>query len=235
MSVKERLKSFIKDEGLSVKAFEESINVSNGYVNSISKSIGQKKLELILEKYPNLNLEWLLTGKTPEDIKEPLPPYTEDLGLKQPLIHYAYVVSIKDRAALEDSFYDRVFLEQLEKEKLPNKTSTIKDADYFKVEIKDSAMDDGSKHSLAVGDWGYCKSIGKQYWKNGFTDLNDKIFCFFHNEHGILFRKIIAQNLSTGALTLSAISTNKYAFPDFKIKLSECSFICNVFNVLSEL
>ena len=44
------------------RAFEESIEVSNGYINSISKSIGLDKLETIIEKYPNLNVEWLFTG-----------------------------------------------------------------------------------------------------------------------------------------------------------------------------
>lgn len=63
MSVKERIKEFAKKEKGSVKAFENSINASNGYINSIQKSIGLDKLEAILEKYPNLNLEWLLTGK----------------------------------------------------------------------------------------------------------------------------------------------------------------------------
>jgi hypothetical protein len=63
MSVKDRLKKFVKYSNLTVKAFETSINVSNGYVNNMSKSIGIDKLELVLEKYSNLNLEWLITGK----------------------------------------------------------------------------------------------------------------------------------------------------------------------------
>lgn len=63
MNVKERLKFYIKHIDLSNKAFEKSINVSNGYVNNISKSIGLEILETIIEKYSNLNLEWLITGK----------------------------------------------------------------------------------------------------------------------------------------------------------------------------
>lgn len=69
MSVKERLKKYIKDEGLSVITFEKSINVSNGYVNSISKSIGLDKLNLIIENYPNLNIDWLLTGNKKNVVK----------------------------------------------------------------------------------------------------------------------------------------------------------------------
>ena len=48
---------------MTVSAFEKSIGVANGYVNSISKSIGIDKISLILENYPNLNIEWLLTGR----------------------------------------------------------------------------------------------------------------------------------------------------------------------------
>lgn len=63
MTVKDRIKEFCKSENLSISAFEDTIRVSNGYVNSISKSIGIDKLNTILEIYPNINLEWLLTGK----------------------------------------------------------------------------------------------------------------------------------------------------------------------------
>jgi hypothetical protein len=48
---------------MTVSAFETSISASNGYVNSISRSIGIDKLVLIIEKYPNLDILWLLTGK----------------------------------------------------------------------------------------------------------------------------------------------------------------------------
>lgn len=73
MSVKDRLKEFVKSMNLTIRDFEISINASNGYVNSISKGIGADKLEMILEKYPNLNTEWLLTGvgnPLKEDVSE---------------------------------------------------------------------------------------------------------------------------------------------------------------------
>lgn len=63
MSVKERIKEFCKAEGIPVSAFESSIGASNGYVNAISKSIGIDRLNTLVEKYSNINIEWLLTGK----------------------------------------------------------------------------------------------------------------------------------------------------------------------------
>ena len=65
MTIKDRIKAFCKEEGITVTAFENSINVSNGYVNAISKNVGPDKLEAIVEKYSKINLEWLLTGRGP--------------------------------------------------------------------------------------------------------------------------------------------------------------------------
>lgn len=61
--VKDRVKAYCESEKITISSFERSIGVANGYVNSISRSIGIDKLTTIVEKYPNLNLEWLLVGK----------------------------------------------------------------------------------------------------------------------------------------------------------------------------
>ena len=63
MSTKERLKKYIKYLNIPISAFEKSIGVGNAYVNSISQSIQPDKLLLIVEKYPDLNIEWLIIGK----------------------------------------------------------------------------------------------------------------------------------------------------------------------------
>ncbi len=63
MSVKNRLKEFAEYQKMTISSFEKSIDVSNGYVNSISKSIGLDKIDKIVEKYSNISLDWLLTGK----------------------------------------------------------------------------------------------------------------------------------------------------------------------------
>ena len=82
MSTKERLKSYCKSVGLTVKEFEVSIGASNGYVNSISKGIGEDKLSIIIEKFPNLSIEWLLTGKG-KMLKEEVVTEVEDSYYKE--------------------------------------------------------------------------------------------------------------------------------------------------------
>lgn len=61
-AVKDRIKAFIVYKGMSVRAFERSCNLSNGYVGSIEQTIMPNKLSIISRQYPELNTAWLLTG-----------------------------------------------------------------------------------------------------------------------------------------------------------------------------
>lgn len=98
MSVKDRIKLFIKYLEISVSTFEKSLGFSNGYVNSISKGIGKDKLNLILEKYSILNAEWLILGsgemlKTNNNfVEEPLAIYKKET--KEKLIPLVDVYAI---------------------------------------------------------------------------------------------------------------------------------------------
>lgn len=63
MSVRDRLKAYLKHKKISQGAFAESIGASAGYVNAISKGIGSDKMPIIRAAYPDLNIDWLLTGE----------------------------------------------------------------------------------------------------------------------------------------------------------------------------
>lgn len=62
-TIKQRIIQFIKAKKLSQKRFEETVGLSNGFVNNIVKSIGAEKLFKISAAFPELNTEWLLTGE----------------------------------------------------------------------------------------------------------------------------------------------------------------------------
>lgn len=62
MNIKERFDSFIAYKGLSRRKFQEKIEVSNSYIQNISKGVSNKVLNSISIHYPELNREWLLTG-----------------------------------------------------------------------------------------------------------------------------------------------------------------------------
>lgn len=65
-SFSERLSFFIKQKNLTVAEFERSCGLSRSVIHSAIKNIGaigSDKLSKIFATYPELNTEWLLTGK----------------------------------------------------------------------------------------------------------------------------------------------------------------------------
>lgn len=63
MTTKDRTLSFIAYKGLSVKRFEEMCGLSNGYVNSMRSGYGSGKLAGVLAAFPELSMNWLVSGE----------------------------------------------------------------------------------------------------------------------------------------------------------------------------
>lgn len=61
-SIKARTLTFIRSIGSNPNRFQETIGVSSNYFNSV-KNIGADKISKIIEEYPQVNPEWLLTGR----------------------------------------------------------------------------------------------------------------------------------------------------------------------------
>lgn len=61
--IKDRLKDYLKSIGLSVYQLEIDCGFSRGYFNSTKFNIPTKKIDVILERLPDLNKTWLLTGE----------------------------------------------------------------------------------------------------------------------------------------------------------------------------
>ena len=79
---KERLKMFISSTNLTNAAFEKSLGLSNGYINSMRKGLGYDKLEQISNSYTDLNMGWLLTGEG-EMLKTSSAPATTDVDVSK--------------------------------------------------------------------------------------------------------------------------------------------------------
>ena len=60
---KERLEHFIAAMGYSVREFERAIGVSNGTVRHITDALSANLKEKISANFPQLNMNWLLTGE----------------------------------------------------------------------------------------------------------------------------------------------------------------------------
>lgn len=68
----ERLAKFIELQGVSVRSFEKSISASDGMIRRAianKTDIQAKWLTAIADKYPHINIEWLVTGKGSSMVK----------------------------------------------------------------------------------------------------------------------------------------------------------------------
>lgn len=93
MNLKERLLLFLDNKNLSQGKFEKETDVSNGFVNNIGDGITTTSLLKILNKFPDLNATWLLTGNGEMLINEksgtePAPDYL--LTLKNKIDQIAF-------------------------------------------------------------------------------------------------------------------------------------------------
>ena len=63
MDTKNRLKLFVKEKGYGRNKFEELIGISIGYLSTKNETINSEVIEKTKTFFPDLNLDWLITGK----------------------------------------------------------------------------------------------------------------------------------------------------------------------------
>ena len=61
-NVKDRLLLFLKNKRINNSEFGRMFDVSTAYVSSIRKSISPEMLDKLRSRFPELSIEWLLTG-----------------------------------------------------------------------------------------------------------------------------------------------------------------------------
>ncbi len=61
--VRSRLMEYLDKMGISQARFANRVGVSRGYVNSMTGNITQETSDKIKTAYPNLNMDWLVTGR----------------------------------------------------------------------------------------------------------------------------------------------------------------------------
>lgn len=62
MTTKDRLKEFLSSQKIGRNRFEEQLGISIGYMSSKATTITSDVIEKTILAYPDLNLDWLITG-----------------------------------------------------------------------------------------------------------------------------------------------------------------------------
>lgn len=61
MEIKDRIIQIIEELGVKTASFEKAIGVANSYLRNV-KSVSAETCKSIVEVYPQISLEWLITG-----------------------------------------------------------------------------------------------------------------------------------------------------------------------------
>ena len=80
--IKERILQYLDSKGLSKYSFYKKTTISNGSLDK-KGTIGADKCELINYEYPDINLEWLITGKGNMLKSQSFPMKTDKLEAQQ--------------------------------------------------------------------------------------------------------------------------------------------------------
>lgn len=97
MDVKERLKLFVKHTRQGQGAFEEAVGIGNGTINNAKNGFSSSTLTKIIDKYPELNMYWLLNEVGPMILPD----------------EYINVITGKIKSSRED--YEKLYFELIDK------------------------------------------------------------------------------------------------------------------------
>lgn len=62
-NVRDRLRTFIASQNMSVRRFEVLCGFPNSFVSNMKRTTSPARLEIISAKFPELNISWLMTGQ----------------------------------------------------------------------------------------------------------------------------------------------------------------------------
>lgn len=214
---KDRLKAFIKSRGIGQTKFEENTGISRGYVSKIKESIGTPILSKITKTYPELNTEWLISGKGDmiNTSEATIPTISSIMNVK--------LVGQYAQAGYLCGYNDPEYMDSLPT--IPFAVDSEHKGNYICFEVKGDSMDDGSKHSYEQGDIVLCREVNQEYWKSRLHYNHWNAFVIVHQTDGILIKQIISHNVEKGFITIHSFND---LYPDREIDLREIKAIYNV-------
>lgn len=217
-TINERIERIVRYCEKTRKEFAEKVGKSNQWVTNITSNdypVGKKTIQAIIDVYPNINPNWILTGegsmlikpdKNIEEVREIDPEYINvELVSK-----YAY-------AGYLTGYGDTEYLEMLPKVKVI--VEKMVHGNYKCFEVKGDSMVDGSFESWLDGDIVLGREVKRELWLPK-LHINKCDFIIVHKD-GILLKRIIYQDNNNGTITIHSLNPDKSAYPDEKIYLND--------------
>jgi hypothetical protein len=212
MNTKERLRQFVKYKGMGRNRFEEFVGISSGYISTKSPSVGSEIIEKIVHFYPDLNIEWLVTGNG-EMIKNPFRNESETFNYRS--LVYAPLIGRHVQAEYLDHQDNKPYIDAL-----PVFPVIVEHQGKGAVcfEMRDDSMNDGTVNSYMPGDILICQEITHRLSRQKLYFNTLQTFVIVHREDGILVKQITIYDGEKGEITVHSLNP---LYEDRPIRLND--------------
>lgn len=225
MNINERIK-YIADELYkgNVNEMCKAIGVKQATIsNIVGGRLSKPSFEVInaFVNNSNINSAWLITGEG-DMIKSP----SNGTPINDVKIKMIPLVSQYAQAGYLCGFGDMQYIGALPT--IPTVVDHEPHGNYIAFEVKGDSMYDGTDESLNEGDILVCREVDKIYWNNK-LHINKWDFVVVHKEEGVLVKRIVDHDVSTGLIKLHSLNS---FYPDFTLHLKDISQLFNVVQIV---
>lgn len=246
-SVKQRLMEFINYKNISIRSFENTCGLSNGYMKSLRKSPTAEKLRMILDVYPELNERWVTTGAglMTKDSKLPsnaIPSMeveefeyagenkndgiffsSQDGILRMSVPHVPFAARAEFANLAEDL---EPHLENWEREVyIVDKKVNGK---YLSFDVKGDSMDNGMKDCLEDGDKVLVRELERDFWRD--LHVNEHKYWVLVFGSSILIKQILSEDVDNGTIVCHSLNPSP-EYHDFTLNLDDVRLLYYVVKI----
>ena len=194
-----------------------------GLVTEVSIKI----LKPFIEAYPEVNVNYILTGCGPmfnqelktyevQEVKNDAKPISTEIIIQVPLVNqYAY-------AGYLSGYQTDTYIDSLPT--IPFIADHEMKGNYIAFEVKGDSMNDGTEESYLEGDKLFCREIPQHLWVDSKLHIRKWDFVIVHEE-GILIKRIIDHDVQNHTITVHSLND---FYPDKVIDLADVRQIFNV-------
>lgn len=193
--------------------------------NWVSRGAGKNVLNKILGYFPEVNVNWLLTGEGEMINQSPTPIQTNAHVVENLNYMNVPVVHIKGRCGYLAGYEDREYIGSLPT--MPVIVDRTYHGKYMIFEAEGDSMDDGTRNSICDGDKLLCREVRRDLWLPK-LHINDWYFVIVHRTEGIAIKQITNQD-EKGNITCHSLNE---MFNDYTVNLDDVLEIYNVIKVV---
>lgn len=218
-----RLIKYATYKGISISAFEKSIGKAPSYLRN-SKDITSAVMDTIMKVYPDISINWLITGEGEMLKNNTHGPATQNEAIP---LNNNYIINVPlvnqfAQAGYLCGFQDAAYIATLPT--IPFIIDHEAKGNYVAFEVRGDSMNDGTEDSYLEGDRLLCREIAPYLWAESKLHIRKWDFVIVH-EDGILVKRIIDHDVENHTITIHSLND---MYSDRVIDLSEVKQIFNV-------